>query len=86
MRCMRRCQQEGRSITSYNTPWKGLLEAAAGLNVSVHDTAGLENAIHFFAQMDNEEMQKWSSGAAAYAERKVDVEEIREAYGRMFGG
>jgi glycosyltransferase involved in cell wall biosynthesis len=72
-------------ITSYNTPWKGLLESAAGLNVSVNDTAGLENAIHFFAQMDNEEMNKWSRGAAAYAERKVDVEEIREEYGRMFG-
>ena len=73
-------------ITSYNTPWKGLLESAAGLNVSVNDTAGVENAIHFFAQMGHEELQKWSRGAAAYAERKVDVEEIREAYGRNVWG
>jgi glycosyltransferase involved in cell wall biosynthesis len=71
-------------ITSYNTPWKGLLEANAGLNVSVKDVAGLENAIHFFAQMGEEEMQKWSRGAAAYAEKKVDAEEIRKEYGRMF--
>ena len=73
-------------ITSYNTPWNGLLESNAGLNVSVHDTSGLEDAIHFFAQMNEEEMQKWSKGAAAYAESKVDEEEIRREYGRMFGG
>ena len=72
-------------ITSYNTPWKGLLESAAGLNVSVNDTAGLENAIHFFARMDKEEMEKWSRGAASYAERKVDVSKIRDEYGGMFG-
>ena len=71
-------------ITSYNTPWKGLLESAAGLNVSVNDTAGIENAVHFFAKMDNEEMQKWSRGAAAYADSKVDVLMIKEEYGAMF--
>lgn len=72
-------------ITSYHTPCKELLESAAGLNVSVNDTAGLENAIHFFAQLDAEEMLKWSKGAAAYAEKKVDVEEIRKEYKEMFG-
>lgn len=72
-------------ITSYDTPCKELLESTAGLNVSVNDTAGLENAIHFFAQMDAEEILKWSKGAAAYAEKKVDVEEIRKEYKEMFG-
>lgn len=71
-------------ITSYDTPCKELLESAAGLNVSVNDTAGLENAIHFFAQMEAEEILKWSKGAAAYAEKKVDVEEIRKEYKEMF--
>jgi glycosyltransferase involved in cell wall biosynthesis len=73
-------------ISSYSTPWKGLLESAAGLNVSVNDTAGLENAIHFFAQMDAEEMEKWSRGAVEYADKKVDEEEIRREYRGMFLG
>ncbi|MGN6605074.1 MAG: glycosyltransferase [Ginsengibacter sp.] len=73
-------------ITSFTTPWKGLLEAKAGLNVSENDVAALENAIHFFAQMSGEELQKWSEAAHAYAERKVDVEEIRGEYGSLFFG
>ncbi|HEU5053429.1 MAG TPA: glycosyltransferase [Hanamia sp.] len=73
-------------ITSFTTPWKGLLEAKAGLNVSENDVAALENAIHFFAQMSGEELQKWSEAAHAYAEGKVNVEEIRGEYRGMFLG
>ncbi len=73
-------------ITSYHTPWKDLIESVAGFNVSVIDTSGIENAIHFFAQMSQDDLQKWSRGALAYAEREVDVDETREEYRRMFEG
>ncbi|MDE3183757.1 MAG: glycosyltransferase [Bacteroidota bacterium] len=73
-------------ITSYHTPWKELLESVAGFNVSVKDTSGIDTAIRFFAQMNQEEMQKWSRGALAYAEKKLDVGKTREEYRRMFEG
>jgi hypothetical protein len=56
------------------------------LNVSENDVAALENAIHFFAQMSGEELQVWSEAAHAYAEKRVDVEEIKGEYRGMFLG
>lgn len=73
-------------ITSYHTPWKELLESVAGFNVSVEDTSGIETAIRFFAQMNQEDLQKWSRGAVAYADRKVDVDKVSEEYREMFKG
>jgi len=73
-------------ITSYHTPWKDLLESVAGFNVSVNETAGIETAIRFFAHMNQDDLQKWSRGALAYAEKKVEVEKVREEYRGMFEG
>ena len=73
-------------ITSYHTPWKEILESVAGFNVAVNDTSGIDTAIRFFAQMNQEELQKWSRGALAYAEKKLDVGKTREEYRRMFEG
>jgi glycosyltransferase involved in cell wall biosynthesis len=71
-------------ITSRYTPWNDLQESKAGVNVSTDFTIELSEAIHFFAGMDLGELQEWSKGAFEYAERAVDLEEIREGYGRMF--
>ena len=70
-------------ITSKHTPWNGLEDAVAGVN-SETSVEALRVAIEFFAQMDNETFLKWNNGAAAYAERNMDVRELKEAYGRMF--
>jgi glycosyltransferase involved in cell wall biosynthesis len=73
-------------ITSRNTPWNDLQESKAGMNVSVDFAIEITEAVHFFAQRTGEEMEKWSREAAAYSASKVDEEEIRRAYGRMFVG
>lgn len=72
-------------ITSNNTPWNHLKESNAGINVSIENDIELKDAIDLFASMDGDEMGMWSEGAYNYSERMVDVEKIREGYGRMFG-
>jgi glycosyltransferase involved in cell wall biosynthesis len=71
-------------ITSHHTPWNGLRESKAGVNVSTDFTIELSEAIHFFAGMDFGKMEEWSKGACEYAGRRVDLEEIRNGYGKMF--
>lgn len=73
-------------ITSHHTPWQGLLAAKAGMNVSLETTSGLSDAIGFFASMEEEQLQEWSLGAHAYAEKKVDLEMLRKDYAAMFFG
>ena len=70
-------------ITSDHTPWNGLEEAQAGLNVTT-DVEGLKPAIDFFAEMDNETFLQWHSGALRYAAVHLDVEGLKGAYGKMF--
>ena len=54
-------------ITSNYTPWNNLRESRAGINVAIENTAGLEEAINFFAAMDAAELGQWSHGAVTYA-------------------
>jgi glycosyltransferase involved in cell wall biosynthesis len=70
-------------ITSHNTPWNGLEHAMAGKNVSL-EVEPLTNAINFFATLDNEEFQQWSTASATYAEKAIDLNKIQEAYSIMF--
>jgi len=72
-------------ITSNNTPWNQLKDSQAGINVSIDDSEELINAIGFFASMAQDEMEEWSRGAFNYSEKAIDVEEIQNAYTRMFG-
>lgn len=71
-------------ITSSNTPWNGLREVKAGVNVSVDYAIEMTEAIEFFVGMDEAELEEWQRGAVEYAERGVDVEKIGGEYGRMF--
>jgi glycosyltransferase involved in cell wall biosynthesis len=73
-------------ITSHNTPWTDLIQSKAGINVSTDYSIELSEAIHFFAQMDEEELKKWSESAFTYSEQAVDLEETRRAYIDMFEG
>ena len=72
-------------ITSDKTPWNNLQIAKAGINVSLADTTELVQAIGLFAAMKQGELEAWSKGARVYAEKAVDVEEIRRQYEGMFG-
>lgn len=71
-------------ITSYNTPWKGLREAGAGLNVDPEKTTELASSIRFFAKLDHGALLQWSRGATRYAEQAINLEEIRKQYRHMF--
>jgi glycosyltransferase involved in cell wall biosynthesis len=84
-------------ITSNGVPWLGLKEAGAGLNVELGTgnleqeigkdgrIDGLVSAIEFFAAMDQEEWNGYSAGSVKYIHSKIDVAELRVAYGEMFG-
>lgn len=71
-------------ITSHHTPWNNLDESHAGLNVSTENDYEVSKAICFFARMDAGELAEWSRGAQAYAEKEIDLEQIRDQYKRMF--
>jgi len=71
-------------ITSHGTPWNGLKEATAGMNISPENDYELSEAICFFAAADEAELVKWSAGAKAYAEKVIDVGQIENQYRRMF--
>jgi len=71
-------------ITSNNTPWVELAKAKAGINVSVDGIAALEQAIHFFVHMNQEEFRAWNIGAREYAEKAIDTDRISRQYLEMF--
>ncbi len=71
-------------ITSTNTPWNHLERALAGINVSVENNSGIEDAIRFFAGMNKESLQQWQCGAISYAEKAIDTSKIKNQYRRMF--
>ena len=70
-------------ITSAFTPWNELEENNAGKNVATTKEV-LQEAIEFFVEMENEKYQEWVAAAAAYARAKVDKEQLKEAYKKMF--
>jgi glycosyltransferase involved in cell wall biosynthesis len=72
-------------ITSNNTPWQKLEAAKAGMNVSLDSTNELQKAIGFFAAMNEVELNDWSNNARVFAEKAMDVEEIKRQYEEMFG-
>lgn len=71
-------------ITSHNTPWDNLRECNAGINVDPDDIISVRDAIQFFVSMDLLEMGKWGSGANGYAEKAIDVQDIRRGYKELF--
>ena len=72
-------------ITSNNTPWNNLENEKAGMNVSLNETGQLAVAIGFFAACNQEQLEAWSAGAKAYAEKAADVDSIRKQYLKLFG-
>ncbi len=70
-------------ITSKFTPWNGLREAKAGINVET-TVEGIQDSINFFAAVDQESFSGWQVGATGYAAAHMDVNELKEAYGKMF--
>ena len=71
-------------ITSHHTPWNNLQAAKAGFNISVENDYELSEAISSFARMDSKELLEWADGAKTYAEKAIDINQIKEQYQKMF--
>jgi glycosyltransferase involved in cell wall biosynthesis len=71
-------------ITSHTTPWNGLEEAEAGINVAIDGYGAIQSAIAFFAEMNNEVYQQWSVSARNYVEKAIDIAAIQAGYEAMF--
>lgn len=71
-------------ITSMHTPWNGLRESNAGVNVDPADITSLAEAIQFFVSIDQEGLEKWSRSAHDYAEKAINRDEIGKGYREMF--
>lgn len=73
-------------ITSNFTPFNNLAIQKAGKNASIENTKEIAAAIDFFAAMDLQELTTWNAGAKEYANKQIDITELRKQYDRMFGG
>ena len=71
-------------ITSNATPWNGLKEAKAGINVEMLVGNGLAEAIGVFINMPQEELVEWSNACAMYANNAVDLQKIKMQYKNLF--
>ncbi|MBC7887134.1 MAG: glycosyltransferase [Ferruginibacter sp.] len=72
-------------ITSNGTPWMGLYNQKAGMNIAIEKDGELGDAIRFFAEMPDEEMDDWHKGAREYALNSIDFDAIKKQYETMFG-
>lgn len=71
-------------IISTNTPWNGLKQQRAGINVSTNGINELTAAIKLFADMSDGEYKEWSFAARKYALAAINIEKIKEQYFEMF--
>jgi glycosyltransferase involved in cell wall biosynthesis len=72
-------------LISDKTPWRGLEEEKAGLDLALGQPEAFVEAIRQFAQMDSGEYQPWMKGSLALAKKKADQSEAVEVYREMFG-
>ncbi|MBX2939205.1 MAG: glycosyltransferase family 4 protein [Ferruginibacter sp.] len=72
-------------ITSNGTPWNGLEQLQAGLNVEPNPK-NLANAICKFAAMNDSELKTYSEGASKYANNVLDLDKIKSSYLELFHG
>lgn len=71
------------AITSETTPWNNLESFYAGINVEL-TAIKLKTAIDFFAAMNNDTYQSWSTAASTYASNALDLEQIKLQYDAIF--
>ena len=70
-------------ITSDHTPWNGLKEKKAGINVDTSEEAIFES-IEFFVEMNKVDYEEWSNGASRYTNEVIDTGSLKLAYEKMF--
>lgn len=70
-------------VISCNTPWRNLKSSNAGYDIDLSDRSSFVKAIQAFVEMNDETYQIWSSGAKAYINSGLAVEETVNKYFEM---
>lgn len=70
-------------ITSNFTPWNFLQSNKCGLNIETNADE-IINGINFFVSMDQEQYNEWCKSAIVFAQRSIDISDLREQYENMF--
>lgn len=72
------------ALISDQTPWRGLSVHHAGWDLSLHEphlfTAALQHAVSF----GQEEYDRWSKGAWQFVQNKVNIEDLKIIYQKLF--
>ena len=71
-------------IISDQTPWRGLQEKNVGFDLPLSDISEFENAIIYFAKMNNTEYREWSQNAKRFADSQINISELKDEYFRLF--
>jgi len=71
-------------IISDQTPWHSLEQEQAGFDISLNDKEKFVNAVILLCEMNGETFKKISIGALSYINRKLNLEEIKEKYLKLF--
>jgi glycosyltransferase involved in cell wall biosynthesis len=71
-------------IISDQTPWKGLLDHHAGMDLSLDKPEDFADAIRLFADMDQRTYNLWSKGAFDFALNFMHQSDYLAAYQRLF--
>lgn len=75
----------GRPIlTSFFTPWNKLKHNNAGYNVNIHSLNHIQEAIHFFAAMNTEQLNEYCIGAYNIACDYYQQSNFEENYIKLF--
>jgi glycosyltransferase involved in cell wall biosynthesis len=77
-------QQGCPVILSDQTPWKQLKEQQIGYDIPLNTSTDFIHAIEHFAQMKEDEYQKWSLNAFDFAKKFCNSKEIIEANRTLF--
>ena len=71
-------------LISNQTPWRGLLNARAGWDISLADSSSFVAAIEAFAAMNARELTEWCKGAWEYCHNYIEHSDIKEQYRQLF--
>jgi glycosyltransferase involved in cell wall biosynthesis len=71
-------------IIGNNTPWTGIEQKSAGIEVNPADVIEIKRAIERFANMESEEYATWAKGAFTMSQAYFEENNFEEIYLRLF--
>lgn len=71
-------------VISNNTPWKNLESSMAGFDIALSDKQKFTKSVQLFADMGNEEYQRWSFKSWKYVSGRHDNKQLKDKYIQLF--